>query len=179
MNKEILDLIATYPTDGTHGYHWVEGFDGSTEDIRYKGALIMEGEEAKRTYCCGLTFEVFLKVAIKAGIDLGTPKDVSKLKADWFVATGKRRGPVDALVPRGLGTIIKLEDAQPGDFMQLWRMSGSGHSVIYLAHDLQSITYWSTQPSTNGIGRKIELRIASSKNPVVELYLVRMNNKKI
>ncbi len=80
-------------------------------------------------------------------------------------------GCVDGLVPRGLGDRVELKDAQPGDFMQIWRTTKSGHSVIYLSHNEKSITYWSTQTATNGIGERTEQLFP--KGIVNETYLVR------
>src|SRR3990167_11189832 len=125
LNKTILEVIKNYPTDGTHGYHWVPGFDGITRDILYKGEIVAKSEEKKRTYCCGITWEVFLsacerfaKLHGKDTYTLGTlePLGVKKMKSDWFVATGKRGGALDALVSRGLGIKVLPEEAQAGDF---------------------------------------------------------------
>lgn len=174
MNETILQLIKEYPTDGTHKYHWVNGFDGVTRDLLYKGETIAKKEEQLRTYCCGISFELFFRTALKEEIDLGTPKDVRKIKADWFVATGKRQGPVDALVPRGLG--LNPAQGQPGDFAQLWRKNGSGHSVIVLEHTKDHLKYFSTQPSTNGIGVRVEF-FKNVKNPIIELFIARLINK--
>ncbi len=166
-NQQVLDLIATYPTDGTHKYYWVNGFDGVTHDLVWNGTVIAKSEPERRTFCCGLTLEIWFslfdhKLSLSA-------QDIRKIKADWFVATGKRKGCVDGLVPRGLGTEVLLKDAQPGNFCQLWRKSGSGHSVVYLGHTAETISYWSTQPSTNGIGKRTE---KFGKDFVNEVYLV-------
>ncbi len=164
----VIETINQYPTNGTHKYHWVNGFDGVTQDLIYNKIRIASAEALKRTYCCGLTFEVWFKAF---GQFSKVPAQTMKsIKADWFVATGKRKGPVDALVIRGLGTeVTDLSQARPGDFVQLWRSSGSGHSVVLLSLDNDQITYWSTQPITNGIGRRTELR--SGKNAVTEIYV--------
>ncbi len=175
FNEQVLALIATYPTDGTHKYHWVDGFDGVTQDLIYAGKIVGKSEAEKRTYCCGLTFEIWFLVM---GMREPTMKwqnwllalDILKIKRDWFVASGGRKGPVDALVKRGLGTEVLLKNAKAGQFLQLWRTSGSGHSVIFLSQDAHSITYWSTQPSTNGIGKRTEkLFVPGGIN---EVYLV-------
>lgn len=174
FNEQVLALIATYPTDGYHQYHWVDGFDGVTQDLIYLGKTIAHSEAEKRTYCCGLTFEIWFKaMQLRYGKtwEWLLPSDLFKIKSEWFVATGGRKGPVDALVKRGFADEIKLANAKPGDFLQLWRTSGSGHSVIYLSQDAHSITYWSTQPSTNGIGKRTEkLFVPGGIN---ETYLVR------
>jgi len=172
-NKSVITLMGTYPTDGTHKYHWVNGFDGVTHDLVYKGEVVAKSEAEKRTYCCGLTFELFFRTAVASEIDLGTISDVRRLKREWFVSTGKRKGPVDALVPK-LGIEVKLEEALPGDFMQIWRKNGSGHSVVFVSHEGNKLTYWSTQPATNGIGVRTESLDLASKNPVTEIYIARL-----
>lgn len=165
LNSTIIEIYKTYPTDGTHTYWWKNGFDGVTYDILYQGEVVAKSEEKKRTYCCGITLEVYLtacerwaKLNGKDKYSLGNLKawGVRKLKSDWFVATGKRGGSQDALVTRGLGIKVETKDAQPGDFLQLWRPNGSGHSTIFLGFENGKIKYWSTQNSTNGIGINTE-----------------------
>lgn len=172
LNTKVVTLLNTYPTDGTHKYHWVNGFDGVTGDLVYDKVTIAKTDDYYRTYCCGLTFEIYFKVAAAAGVKFASPKALKQIKADWFVATGKRGGPVDALVSRGLGKEIKLLDAQPGDFCQIWRKNGSGHSVIFLGHDQGKLSYWSTQPSTDGIGRRTE-SFGNVPNPITEIFICR------
>ncbi len=172
MNEQVLELIKTYPVNGIHRYFWENGFDGVTKDLIFKGIQVAKSEPQGRTYCCGLTFELWFTAYNLLHPDTKlTGQDFKKIKYDWFVATGKRMGCVDGLVPRGLGTKVELKDAQPGDFMQIWRTTKSGHSVIYLSHNDKSITYWSTQTSTNGIGERTE--ILFPKGIVNETYLVR------
>jgi len=175
LNDTVLEVMKTYPKDGTHGYNWAPGFDGVTYDLLYKGEVVAKSEAQKRTYCCGLTFEVYLsacerwaKLQGKDSYTLGNlePWGVKKMKSDWFVATGKRGGALDALVSRGLGITVLPEEAQAGDFLQLWRPNGSGHSVILLELTADKIRYWSTQPATKGIGERSEKRYS-------ELYIAR------
>lgn len=178
LNQRIIDLIKTYPTDGTHGYHWVNGFDGASQDIHYDGRLIMQGNPKRETYCCGLTLEVYLRVAIALKIDLGSFQDVLTIKRHWFCASGKYKkvtdykGAVDALVPRGLGVLIPREQARAGDFAQFWRKSGSGHSTILTDRIITNVDYWSTQPSTKGIGYRKEY-FDGVNNPITHIYIVR------
>ena len=176
MNQTITKIFRSFPTDGTHAYHWVNGFDGVTEDLIYKGTRIAKSEEQKRTYCCGLTFEVWFKEAMELNIDLGTPRDVKNIKAEWFVARGGRKGPVDALIGRGLGCELIGLKGEEGDFAQLWRKSGSGHSVIVVEHTDKYLKYWSTQPITNGIGIRTEF-FEGVKNPITELFIARAKVK--
>jgi hypothetical protein len=106
FNQAVLDLIKTYPTNGTHKYHWADGFDGVTQDLIHQGITIAKTDALHQTYCCGLTYEVYFRVATQLGVKLPPPQDMKRIKSDWFVATGKRKGPVDALVIRGLGVEI-------------------------------------------------------------------------
>lgn len=178
FNDEVLHLIKSYPTDGTHDYDWPKDgghFDGVTKDLFYKNVSVAKSRPDGKTYCCGLTFEVWFTIATKLGIDLVSAANARRIKSDWFVATGKRGGPVDALVPRHFGLLIPdISQAKPGDFVQLWRKSNSGHSVILMDHNENSITYWSTQTSTNGIGIHTErFEGEGVKNPVIKLFITR------
>lgn len=184
LNHHVLEVLAEYPTDGTHPYHWPkEGpFDGVTLDLYYQGQLVArsESETLKRTYCCGLTFEIFIRACERYAngrsyrLDGLASWGIKKFKAEWFVALGGRGGPVDALVPKGLGIKVEtIEEAQPGDFVQLWRESGSGHSVIFLGTVDGGIRYWSTQKATNGIGERTELFYGKNWVKKDELYIAR------
>lgn len=179
LNETVLKLIGEYPTDGTHQYHWVAGFDGVTRDLEYQGNVIAKSEDQQRTYCCGLTFEVYFRACLEAGVNLGSLADVKRLKNEWFIARTKypanqiwkHKGPADALVPQGLGIEVQLEQARPGDFLQLWRKNGSGHSVIFMESVENGFQYWSTQPVTDGIGKRVELFTGS--NPVTHVHICR------
>jgi hypothetical protein len=205
LNPFVLNLIQKYALGG--GYYWPKdsSSDGTTQDISYQGEIVARKHSSGETYCCGLTFEVYLlsyksvcdSIHIPFKIDNLTPKDVRQMKSDWFVATGKLKGPADALVPRKLGYEIQMEDAKPGDFLQLWRdvppPSLSGHSVVFLnwirAKDRMTggdntiigLNYWTTQTSTNGIGKRVEFFGEPSKRlgynagskPVKNVYIAR------
>ena len=55
-----------------------------------------------------------------------------------------------------------LEEVRPGDFLQFWRNSGSGHSSVFIDWErdatgtIEGVWYWSTQGSTDGIGYNLE-----------------------
>jgi hypothetical protein len=180
LNTDVLELIKKYPSGG--GYDWPKQgpFDGVTKDLIYKDTTIAKHFiERNGTYCSGITFEIWfsaLKLAFEAKgkeFDLKDidAKELKKLKADWYVATGKRGGPVDALVSRNLGVqISSIEDARQGDFIQLWRYSGSGHSVVFKGATENGFRYWSTQTATAGIGEREE---KFDKVIISELYIVR------
>jgi hypothetical protein len=167
-----LDVIAQYPTDGTHDYWWPRGgesgYDGCTEDLYFGGEKVMEGEPGRRTFCCGLTLEVFVKAyntwleqhpEAEAAI---TPSDWSEFQRLWFVPAVNESGPSAAIESFGLGRTIDKPEVRPGDFVQIWRRQGSGHSVIFLdwergeSGQVTGFRYWSSQPSTDGIAVNTE-----------------------
>jgi hypothetical protein len=176
------------------GYWWPRDgsvrFDGTTRDLVYRGETIARGDPERRgrTYCCGLTFEVWFRAwelwAAERGVDelriAALPAArLHELKADWFNARGNRGGPADALVPRGLGRRVeRLEEARAGDFVQLWRGDGSGHSVVFRGWEradgrIVGLRYWSTQKATDGIGERVER--FDGDRPVLrdQLFIVR------
>lgn len=173
FNGGVLALIDQLPKN--KGYYWIDGFDGSIENVLYDGEVMLKAatDGSQKSYCCGLTLQIYLTIINNYKQNIGNVQAVKNIKRDWFVASGKRKGCVDGLLRYKLGTELTIDQAQPGDFVQLWRSSGSGHSVIYLAHDAKSLTYFSTQPLTNGVGKRTELRVG--KNAVSEIYVVRPN----
>ncbi|HMX63819.1 MAG TPA: hypothetical protein PKD58_12195 [Candidatus Sumerlaeota bacterium] len=179
FNQLILAEAAKYPTDGTHTYWWPrkgEGpkYDGCSADVFLGGKKVMSGEPEGRTFCCGLTLEVFAKVYdefLKQNPGFESPlteKNWKDFQGKWFVREMQGDGPGDALEAYGLGEKIARGDVLPGDFVQLWRnkreteKNPSGHSVIFLAWqydqkgEINGLRYWSTQTSTNGIHERIE-----------------------
>src|SRR5690606_23844587 len=106
------------------------------------------------------TLEVFYKyAALKPELAQKIAEAHSKFKRDWFCREINSPGPLDALTAANIGTEIKdLDQALPGDFVQLWRNDKSGHSVIFInwlrdaSGQRVGLQYWSTQTSTNGIG---------------------------
>jgi hypothetical protein len=162
-NKSIVELMLEYPTDGTHDYWWPKsgggGFGGATKDIVLNGKTVLKGEPEKRTFCCGLTLEVFYRyLEDKPAVAAKVAADADKFKGDWFCRELNSPGPLDALLGAGIGKKVELDEALPGDFVQLWRNGKSGHSVIFVnwikdaTGKRVGLQYWSTQTSTNGIG---------------------------
>jgi hypothetical protein len=180
FNRALLAHIKTFPADGTHGYWWPRAgesnYDGVTRDISLFGRTVLKGEEGRRTFCCGLTLEVFTDLYLRWLEAMKVPEAEAPIKPEqfgefkrlWFVEEINGPGPSAALERFGLGRTIRQEEALPGDFVQIWRRPaegktvGSGHSVVFLdwvKDDSGKVTgfrYWSTQPSTKGIGEVME-----------------------
>lgn len=171
VNAQIVQTLLAYPRDGQHTYYWPRSgdgvsYDGSTTDIYLGGLQVMRGEPKRRTFCCGLTLEVFYRVlARQARVPegLGDAKGAARFKSLWFCRAINAPGPEEALTAFGLGRKVSPAEALPGDFVQLWRAGKTGHSVIFVgwARDLKGqvvgLHYWSTQESTKGIGFTTEL----------------------
>jgi len=197
LNAYVLSVLRSYPTDGTHGYHWPkdesappEAWRGNAHALVYGGQTLSAADPRQRCHCSGLTFEVFLEAwrawtrakglpDTIAGLDL---EGVRRLQKQWFGSPQDRSTLRTALVENGLGTQLKdLEQARPGEFVQLWRHDGSGHAAVFLAWERgpdgsrAGLRYWSTQKSTNGIGERVETfgNIGHSVN-AGELYLCRV-----
>ena len=147
LNPYVLHVIKGYPTDGSYPYRWEKNeydiYNGVTEDLVYQGRVVAKGHPNKTlcSNCCGLTFEIFFRSMrlrnIRKGLD---PSDFNSMMWDdlfnmmliWFIV-GKGDSPREAIDYYGLGTkIMDWEQAKPGDFMDISRNNGSGHSVIFI-----------------------------------------------
>jgi hypothetical protein len=178
FNDHVLAVLRSYPTDGTHGYHWPkdepgapQAWRGNARTLTYAGEVLGAGDPQGRCHCSGLTFEVFLQAWMAHARASGRPErirdldlaGVRRLQSQWFGSPADKTTLRTALVENGLGVqLTDLEEARPGDFVQLWRHDGSGHAAIFLAWDrapggaITGIHYWSTQASTQGIGERSE-----------------------
>lgn len=168
VNELVTTALAAYPTDGSYDYWWPDDVDwgGNPHDIYYLDRMFSPGDPYNRSFCVGMTFEVFMTVQAELdarydgdGSINGIPFDeLYTLRDEWFVRELYGRGIVDAMEIYGIGDAIsRFEDVQPGDILQFWRHSGSGHNVIFIdwirdSSGIIGFTYWSTQGSTDGVG---------------------------
>jgi uncharacterized protein (TIGR03382 family) len=141
---------------------------------RNGGTVVATPYASKVCHCVGSTFQVFITAMelwhARYGGD-GTYRGLSvsqmkSLRSVWYVASGGTQGAKAALTGQGLGTAVAHSAAQPGDFVQIWRNSGSGHSVVFAGWKktggkITGITYWScnsggpgTLTETVGAGAK-------------------------
>ena len=131
-------------------------------------------------HCSGITFEVWLRALEMVGAPGWlTAADVLDLKEVWYVRDGSRLGPVGALTERHLGIRIdRLEDLQPGDFVQFWRHSGRGHSAVFVDHrrrrdgSVRGLAFWSAQSASHGIGVRYA-SMGAGKDQLEAIYGVR------
>lgn len=182
-NRSIVQLLLKYPSNGEHDYWWPRHgeaqYDGSTTDVLFNGRLVMKGEPKGRTFCCGMTLELFYKYLQQnpALASKVSAVDLEQFKADWFCHNIYSPGPQDALEASGCGKrLYDLNEALPGDFVQIWRNDKSGHSVIFVNWLLNregkrsGLQYWSTQPATKGIGFSSEI-FGSAPKQINEQYI--------
>jgi hypothetical protein len=85
LNPFVLKVISAYPTNGTYQYHcsWTpreyDIYNGVTEDLWYRGMVVAKAypDGSRVSYCCGFTFEVFVRAMqlrnIQNGLDLSRP----------------------------------------------------------------------------------------------------------
>ncbi|MHC4607570.1 MAG: hypothetical protein ACYTAF_11685 [Planctomycetota bacterium] len=166
LNALVLDVLREYPADGSYGYFWPKegAWEGTTKDVVYGGRKLATGDPQRRSYCCGLMFEVYVEALVRAhgGPAPGvTADDLHELRLRMFGDSKqkpeRRRLVQFALESTGLGRAVDPTDARPGDFVQFWRSNGTGHSAVFLGWtDDGGIRYWSTQESTGGIAEKTE-----------------------
>lgn len=190
FNSYVVTVLESYPTDGTHQYYWPSsgGWAGNTQDLYYRGSLFSSGDPYKRCYCCGITFEVFFlaykKYCAQHGWDfIVSDMDSAKLlnfRRMWFGSDGNRKTLQNAIVTAQIGSAISLDNAKKGDFVQFWRTSGSGHSVIFISWTYNNsgvrngMKYWSTQSSTNGIGYNTEYFDGKAGLDPAQIYIARV-----
>lgn len=175
MNQEVIDQMESYERNGTYPYKW-KGGDGVTKSLIYQNATIVKAKDPKgqnSTFCCGITYEVFLEAAKKLlketedktiyGMD---DKQMKDFFSKWYImqaGKGYWHGPTDAFISYGGGMQIKdLKYAKKGDFVQIWRVKKGGHSVIFdsWSYDnsgkISGMRYWSSSKPTNGISFRTE-----------------------
>ncbi len=190
FNNAVVSVLKSYPTDGTCQYYWPSSgnWAGNTKDLYYRGSLFSQGDTFQRCYCCGLTFEVFFFAYQKYCQDHGWNFIIQNMdsaalrtfRMKWFGSDGNRKTLQNAIVSSNLGYAISLDQAKIGDFIQFWRYSGSGHSVIFIEWvfdangNKNGLKYWSTQPATNGIGYRIEYFGGKTGIDPEQIYIARV-----
>lgn len=159
--RSTVDIAREFPDGGGYNRQWKGS--GSPEAILHQGEVILPISEGG-TFCCGYTLAVVVQAATER--ELLADKSVEQVKKfhkDWFgVPDGPERTLCTfAMEELGVGHAVPLAEAMPGDFVQLWRTSGSGHSVLFLEWIIEEgkqvgFRYRSSQGSTDGIANKVE-----------------------
>jgi hypothetical protein len=176
LNPYVLKVISGFPTDGSYPYHcsWepreYDIYNGVTQDMWYKGMVVAKAypDGSRCSYCCGYTFEVFLRAMklrnVQKGLDPDdfngmTFNDLFNMLQLWYIE-GKGASEQRGIVSYGLGkAITDLEQVKPGDFLSYSTTPPGGHSVIFIdwiRDDQKKIVgfkYFSSNLSgTHGVG---------------------------
>jgi hypothetical protein len=176
LNPYVLKVISGYPLDGSYAYHcsWepreYDIYNGVTQDLWYKGMVVAKAypDGSRCSYCCGFTFEVFVRAMklrnIQKGLDADdfngmTFNDLFNMLQLWYI-----EGPGDSeqrgITSYGLGrAITNFDDVRPGDFLSYSTTPSGGHSVVFIDwlrdgdNKIIGFKYFSSNLSaTHGVG---------------------------
>ncbi|EEF61938.1 hypothetical protein [Pedosphaera parvula] len=182
LNTDIIRIARSFKDGG--GYNTAWKGTGTAEEINFKGEKILACGD--KTYCCGFTFTVVMRVAAERGLLKDkTSHEIRKFQKEWYgaTATSAERQCQLAMKNLGIGKAISFEEAQLGDFVQLWRTK-SGHSVLFVGWVEENgqkigMHYRSSQPGTDGIGDATEYftKAAPGRSPLDKnrTYFCRLN----
>jgi hypothetical protein len=178
LNPFVLKVISGYPLDGTYQYHcswkpWeYDIYNGVTQDQWYRGQVVAKAypDGSRVSYCCGFTFEVFIRAMklrnIQSGVDPDdfngmTFGDLFNALQFWYIE-GKGDSEARAVTSYGLGQrITNFEEARPGDFLSYSSTPAGGHAVVFLGwlrddtkdtNKISGFKYFSSNLSGNGLG---------------------------
>ena len=148
LNPYVLRVIEAYPLDGSYPYRCVpmeyDLYNGVTQDMWYKGRVVAKAHpnNTRCSYCCGLTFEIFVRAMQmrnrQRGLDLDDFNgmgfyDLFNLLQLWYIE-GDGDSPQKGIECYGLGRpITDWEQARAGDFCDYSRNNKTGHSVIFIS----------------------------------------------
>jgi hypothetical protein len=170
FNSYFVQELQSYPTDGTYPYKWTG--NGVTHSIYYKGSLILSDNVAGNwCYCSGITYQIFMDAYEKYNNLWGhsdicgmTVNQMIDFRREWY-GWYSIECAIAAIKKYRVGYEIPYQHRDrliPGDDVQLWRASGSGHSVVFINwvydenNEISGINYWSSQSATKGIGYRTE-----------------------
>lgn len=149
LNPYVMKVISAYPLDGTYGYHcsWTpreyDIYNGVTQDLWYKGMVVAKAypDGSRCSYCCGFTFEVFVRAMklrnIQKVLDVDdfngmTFGDLFNALQFWYIE-GKDDCERRAIDSYGLGyAVTDFEKVRPGDFLSYDTTLPGGHSVVFI-----------------------------------------------
>jgi hypothetical protein len=147
------------------GGSYVLSSTGSPEDLIHNSDTIL-AKSKTGTYCSGYTFYLLFKALKENGwLQNYTKSDLKRMQKQWYGNTKEafETQCLYVLEKEKLGRKVEWEEAEPGDFVQFWRNNKSGHSVLFLGWERDSvgvisgIKYRSSQTKTDGIGDRIEM----------------------
>jgi hypothetical protein len=149
LNPYVMKVISAYPLDGSYPYHcsWTpreyDIYNGVTEDLWFKGMVVAKAypDGSRCSYCCGFTFEVFVRAMKLRNVQKGlepddfngmTFNDLFNLLQLWYIE-GKGDSEQRGIVAYGLGhAVTDFEQVRPGDFLSYSTAGGGGHAVVFV-----------------------------------------------
>lgn len=146
MNSFVLDAV-----EYLHSNHKGGGYNigrAFTHDITYGDNGKIRASQASETMCVAAVAEVIVyslkqyaektgetDVFVKLPVKTWTSGNLNSLRANIFMynMTGSN-GTGHTLAEFGLGEELKFSDLKPGDFVNLNRVNGSGHAVVFISY---------------------------------------------
>jgi hypothetical protein len=159
---DVMDVAETWVGGG---YVWEDG-TGLSIPLMWTNPEtgqeeVLKDKQEKGTYCSGYVLQVgYIVAKNRKLLDTKTKEQLLTFIKEWYQSSPKTC--VTAITNLGIGTEIEFENAQEGDFCQLWRTGNNGgHNVVfknfvYKNDVIVGIHYRSTQKLTNGIGDRTE-----------------------
>lgn len=169
LNPLLIEVIEDYPRDGRFRVlpsAEINTSMGTTQDLYYLGKRRIIGDSQRRSYCSGLMLEAYLRACALYSPNFVLPtvgdRDFVEFRREFYGFYGDERTLVGALTDRGLAIEVEsVQDAIPGDFIQFWRNSGSGHSAVLMDAQFDQegmpleLEFWSVHQET-GVSFKRE-----------------------
>lgn len=95
-------------------------------------------------HCSGATWNVVVDLLRLFGEEIETRRDVIMDLKKWAWCEDDRRGGLpEGLITHGFASAVPTYDLQQGDFVQIWRLDGSGHSFVFAGLDGDAWLEWS------------------------------------
>jgi hypothetical protein len=191
-----LEVASKFESLAFGKYTWAGG-SGMPIDIKLIGETPLFTKMADgSTYCTGFTFSVCFTCSLNRGLlEDFTDADIKEMHKVWNQGDAKNKPKlcVDAISKpissnlKALGKEVSLEQSEANDFCQIWRTTGSGHSVILVEKIIKDgkitgIKYFSSNASVNprtgrtGVGENTEYFSDSGGKMIREnTYFARLN----
>jgi len=149
LNPYVLKVVSAYPLDGSYPYHcgWTpreyDIYNGVTQDQWYKGMVVAKAypDGSRCSYCCGFTFEVFVRAMKLRNVQKGLDpddfngmsfSDLFNMLQFWYIE-GSGDSEQRGITSYGLGhAVTDLEQVRPGDFLSYSTTPPGGHAVIFI-----------------------------------------------
>lgn len=155
MWEIILEIIKDLPATR---YSTKSESNGIPKDVVWGGEVLRKSNGL--VHCSGATFWLLvelLRLFEKEGeLNKHQIEDLRKWAWCWGGQQGGRGGGLpQGIVEYGLGEFVPTTSLQQGDFVQIWRNDGSGHSFVFAGELDGSWMEWSAS-STHETGTGIK-----------------------